>query len=237
MTFSFTGIAYLTLLFTLGYLDYRFFQYWRKEKDAISKYFFYFISFFWLFALVRTIGGLFYVNNPSFLEKTLDIGAFIQAFAFAVVAYIIVYIKFPKISPWFGFILILILGLITAAFTIITSFNPQLELSGAIDWGSPSSRSCLIMSILKAFLFCVTFIPLTIIFLSQFKTAKDPYTKRKTLGISFSLLFITAVALFDVLFLNVFKLGAIWRDIGFIIFSIILLITLILTLPRSLTKS
>jgi hypothetical protein len=236
MAYSFTGIAYLILFFALGYLVYRFFQYWRKEKDSVSKHSLFFIILFELFVLIKTIGGLFFATNPSFLEKTIDVGVFIQALTFAVIAYHITYLKFPKISPWFGFTPILILGLIATILTVITPCNPFLEPSGAINWGYPSSPLVIWMSILRFFLFAVTFIPLIIIFLSQFKISEDLYLKRKALGMSLLLLFILVGASFDFLFISIFKLGAIWRDIAFIVCSATLLITLILTLPPSSSK-
>jgi len=237
MNYSFTGIAFLTLFFALGYLVYRFFRYWRKEKDPTSKYSLCFVILFELFVLINTIGGLFFANNPSFLERTKDVGAFIQALTFAVIAYYIIYLKFPKISPWFGFTPILILGLIATILTVIVPCNPFLEPSGAINWGFPSSPLVIWMSVLRFFLFAVTFVPLIIIFLSQFKISEDLYLKRKALGMILLLLFVLVAASFDFLFISIFKLGAIWRDIAFIVCSATLLITLILTLPPSSSKS
>lgn len=236
MNYSFTGIAYLTLLFASGYLIYRFFQYWRKGKDAISKQVLCLVVFFGLFILSNTIGGLFFANTPSFLVKIIRINAFIQAFIFAVIAYHIIYLKFPKISPWFGFVPILILGLILAILNSITPYNPFLEPSGAINWGPSSDSLSVWVSVLRFSLFAITFIPLIIIFLSQFKISEDPYLKRKSLGMSLLFLFIIVSALFDFFFISIFKLGAIWRDIAFIICSATLLITLILTLPPSSSK-
>jgi len=234
MAYSFTGIAHLILLFALGYLAYRFFQYWKKEKDVISKFSFYIVLLFGLFVFSKVIGGLFFATNSRFLERTIDAAAFFQAFAFAIMAYLVIYIKFPKISPWFGFIPILILGLIVTILTSIISFNPFLEPSGAINWGFPSNPLNFIVSILRAFLFFITFTPLIIISLNQFKTSEDPYLKRKALGMSLFFLLILPTALFDFFLITIFKLDPIWRDIGFITVSITLFITLLLTqrLPR-----
>lgn len=236
MAYSTTGFAYLALLLALGYLAYRFFQYWRKEKDIISKIFLYFAIFFGLFALIRTIGGLFFATNPSFLERIIVAGTATQTFAFAAIAYLIVYLKFPQVSPWFGFIPILILGLIAIILTVVASFNPFLELSGAINWGFPSGPLGLWISVLRFFLFAVTFIPLIIIFLQQFKTSIDSYVKGKALGISLSLLFALTASLFDFLLINILKLDSIWRDASLIILSITLFITLFLTLHHPSSK-
>ena len=237
MAYSITGIAYLTLFFAVGYLIYRLFQYWKKEKDTVSKQPLYFISLFGLFVLIVTIGGLFFADNPLVLQKKIEVGTFIQALAFAIMAYHIIYLKFPKISPWFGFVPILILGLIAAILTITAiQFNPFLEPSGAINWGFPSDPITVFVSLLRLSLFLVTFIPLIIIFLLQFKNSKDPHLRGKSLGIGLVFLFILIGASFDFLLINILNLDAIWRDTVFIICSVTLLITLILTLPPSSSK-
>lgn len=237
MNYSITGIAYLILLFALGYLIYRFFQYWRKEKEVVAKHSLCFTGLFGLFVLISTISGLFFADNLFFLEKTIGVGAFIQAFAFATMAYHIVYLKFPKVSPWLGFVPVLILGLIAAILTIaFIPFNPFLDPSGAINWGVPSDLLGIFVSMMRLFLFFVTFIPLIILLFSQFKNAEDPRVKGKALGMGLALLFILLGASFDFLLIGVFNLSPIWRDMVFIVCSAIFLITLILTLPRSSSK-
>ena len=161
MSYSFTGFAYLILVFALGCLIYRFFQYYRKEKDIISKCFLYIAVLFEIFAFFNAIGGLFFANNLVFLETTIDIAVFVQALAFAVLAYLIIHLKFPRISPWLGFVPVLVLGLIVTGLNIIVSYHPFLEPSGAINWG-PSSAP-LTLSLLRTFLFFITFIPMSII--------------------------------------------------------------------------
>jgi len=233
MNYSFTGFAFLILFLALGFLTYRFFQYWKKEKDLVSKLLLFFATLFALFTFIKTIGGLFFANNQAFLAGTINGGTFIQALAFAVIAYFIVYIKFPQISPWWGFIPIFILGLVATVLSITTPSYPFLEESGAINWGFPSAT----VSTLRFFLFFVTFIPVVIIFLQQFKTSKDSYVKRKSLGMILSLIFALVVSLIDFLLVSFLKLDPIWRDICSIVIGIILFITLLLALPRPLSKS
>jgi len=235
MSYSITGFAYLTFFLALGFLAYRFFQYWKREGDPVSKLLLFFVGLFALFALVKAIGGLFFINNQNFLAGTTNVGGFIQALAFAVIAYFIVYVKFPQISPWLGFIPVLILGLVATVFTVISPFYPFLEGSGAINWGPPSGTGT--VSVLRFFLFFITFVPGAIIFLQQFKTSKDPYIKRKSLGLILSIIIALAVSLLDFLLVNLFKLDPIWRDIGSIAIGTVLFITLLLTLPRPLSKS
>jgi len=227
MSYSFTGFAYLILVFALGCLIYRFFQYWRKEKDIISKCFLCIAVLFEIFAFSKAIGGLFFANNLVFLETTIDIVTFIQALAFAVLAYLIIHLKFPRISPWLGFIPVFVLGLIATGLSIITAYHPFLEPSGAINWGLSSVP--LTLSLLRILLFFITFVPMSIIFSQQFKIAKEPYVKKKTFVMIIFFLFAFTVALLDFLFIGIFKLEAIWRDITLIILSIILFLISIIS--------
>ncbi|KPJ73506.1 hypothetical protein AMJ48_00910 [Parcubacteria bacterium DG_74_1] len=220
MSYSITGFAYLILSFAIGSLVYRVFQYWKKEKDIVSKLLFYIFSIFWLFVLIKAIGGLFFVKNLFFLRFTVNFGGFLQALAFSIMAYFSVYVKFsPKVSPWLGFIPVFLLGMISTYLTIFIPFNPFLEPSGAINWGAPIVSSFAIN--LRASLFLIAFIPAIFIFFEQFQKAQDVYTKRKTLGFIILSLIVIIGALFDFVFLNI---GSIWRDILFIFGGIIIFI-------------
>jgi len=217
---------------------YRLFQYWKKEKDAASKQVLCFIGLFGLFVLLTLNAGLFFSENSCVLVKRSQIGAFIQAFAFAVMAYHIVYLKFPKISPWLGFFPVLGLGLAVAILNMtFLQISPFLEPSGAINWGVPFDSSLAVfISLLRFFLFLITFVPLVVILFSQFKKSTDYYLKGKSLGLGLTLLLVLVGASFDFLFISVFRLDAVWRDIAFIVCSLILLVTLTFTLPRPSSK-
>lgn len=230
MNFSITGFAYLILVFALGYLIYRFFKYYREKKDTISKCFLYIVVLFEVFASSKAIAGLFFANNSVFLEITIDIAAFVQALAFAILAYLIIHLQFPKISPWFGFIPVLVLGLIATGLEIIIPHHPFIEPSGAINWGISSVPPA--SSFLRVFLFFITFIPMIVIFSQQFKNTKDPYVKGKTFVIIIFFLLAFIIALLDFLFISVFRLEAIWRDITLIILSIVLFPISLIT-PKS----
>jgi len=234
MSYSITGIAYLILSFSLGYLIYRFFYYWKKERDSASRQALYIVSFFGLFVLNATIAGLFFADDLSFLITTVKINIFIQSLAFAAIAYNVIYLKFRKISPWLGFIPVFILGMIATILTVAyVQFDPFLEASGSINWGVPSGPMAIFVMLLRAFISLVTMVPLIIIFLLQFKNSKDPFIRKKSLGLGLAFLLVLIGALLDFLFIRIFNLDPIWRDLTFSICSIIILITLILTLPRS----
>ena len=86
MSFSYTGLAFLLGSFAVGLLSYRFFRYWQREKTIISRLFLYMAGVFTLFMLITAVSGLFFAQNTTILKLTVIFAAFIQAFAFAVIA-------------------------------------------------------------------------------------------------------------------------------------------------------
>jgi hypothetical protein len=236
MDYSITGVAYLALSFAIGSLIYRFFQYWKKEKDVVSKIWLYTVSVFGLFVFVKAIAGLFFATDSSFLKFTINFGVFLQVFALALMSYFSVYIKLsPKISPWLGFIPVFILGMVTTYLTVLTPQNPFLEPSGAINWGLPLAPNLAVN--LRIFLFLFAFIPAVFILFEQFQKAQDPYTKRKSLG--FILLFAVGImgALLDFVLGGFLKLDAIWRDIVLIFGSIVIFIAFFPSRKDKLVKN
>lgn len=224
MDFSFTGVAYLLGFFAAGLLTYRFFQYWRREKTTISKLFLYFVGIFALFMLITAIAGLFFAKNTQILKGVVISAAFLQGLACAIIGYLIIYIKFPQISPWFGFLVIFLLGLTATILTIITPFHPFLETSRAINWDFQP-----LADIFRFLVFLITFVPLSIILIQQFKVSEDPYVKARSFGLGLLLIFGLITGLLDFFLENVLKLGAISSDIAFGFFGIALFVLVFLT--------
>jgi hypothetical protein len=228
MNYSITGFSYLTLSLALSYFIYRTFQYWKKEKDTISKLILYIALIFSLFAIIQAIGGLFFATNLTFLRFGFNSGVFLQAVAFALMSYLSVHIKLsPKISPWWGFVPVFILGMIATYLNILNPPTPFLEPSRAINWNMSAVPT--LGDVLRLFLFFVAFLPAIFIFLEQFKLARDVYTKRKAAGFILIFLFGIISASFDFIFINALKIGAFWRDIALILASITFFIILALS--------
>ena len=237
MDYSISGFSYLIFFLALGFLAYRFFQYWKKERNLISKLWLYIIIQVEIFTLTKVVGGLFFSTNRNFLEMTMDIAAVVEAFIFATLAYLIVYIKLPKISPWFGFIPVFIVGLIASVFTIMSPFNPYLEVSAAINWGTPSGPFVFSVFMVRFILALAIIIPIIIIFFQQFKASENIYVKRKSIGLFLSLMLGLLIGLLDFFLVSSLRVDPIWRDISFIAIGIVLFITLIFTMPRPRSES
>lgn len=240
MSLSITGIAYLILFSGIGLLAYRFFQYWQKSKDITSRYFFYFTISFTIFTLVRGITALFFADNTEVLIASAIFVTFIEGLAAALVAYLITYLKFSRISPKIGFYTILFLGLVTTIlYAVLKPAHPYLEATGAINWGfSPAAGPYLYFYILRLGLNLITLTPLLVILIQQFRASDIFYQKMRALGLSSVIFFGIIIALLDFLLIEVLGLRAIIRDIVTSIMGISLFAIIFLTQkPPSQIKS
>lgn len=210
--------------FALGLLTFRFFQYWQREKSVVSKLFFMVAAIFDVFMLVNALVGLFFAQNAQVLKGTVVFAAFSQSFALAIDGYLVIYLRFPKISPWWGFSPVLLLGLAAAVLDIILPFKPFLESSGGINWDVPPG-----VEFLRLFTFLITFPPLIFILLRQMKTATDFYAKARTSGLLLLHFFAVLVALCDFLLEKVFGFGAISSDIMLFLFGLVAFIMIYIT--------
>ncbi len=223
MLYSTTGIAYLSLFIVLSYLLYRFFKYFQKDRTTIPKFFFLLIIPFWILVVIRVIGGLFFLNNQDFLKFTIDAAAFFEAIGLAIGGYLFVHIKFPKISPWFGFFPILILGLAATFFVINSPSQPFLESSGAINWDF--SNAPLYVLLLRAFIFIIVFIFFILIYIQTLKSA-DLFLKKVAQRVIFFFFFGILIIILNFIVITIFHLDNIWGDMGLVVLSLILFFSL-----------
>lgn len=188
MVFSFTGLAYLSAFFMATVLVTRFFNYWRKDRTVVSKLFLFFTIPMAIFVFITALAGLFFADNTFVLKLTVFFSTFLQMLSCSIIGYLVSYVKFPKVSPWLGFSIIFILGIIATILTVLTPFTPFLEQDRAINWGSrPWADN------LRVLVFLITFIPLGIIFIQEYKKSKDLYVKDKALVLGF--IFLTGFAI------------------------------------------
>lgn len=228
MSFSFSGIAYTLLFFSLLFLTHRLYQYRRQRNDVVSKIFLFFSLSFLFFAFVRSVTGLFFADNAMILNGSRILVALIEAFAAAIVAYLIIHLKFPKISPWLGFSVILAIGLLAAIGDSIAIRQPSLGKLGVIEWGEVGSFSLAIM-VIRLTILLLTFIPLAFILLQQFKTSEDVFIKKKSLGLGLVVIIAIIFGFVDFILTSIFENAAIYRDVTMIVLSIILFVVILIT--------
>lgn len=228
-TISSTGIAYLLLFLSLAFLAYRFFQYWQKTKDTVSKTFLYFILSLTLYAFTRAISGLFFANNTDVLVFTITLVSFFQALVAATAVFIVFHLKFPKISPWLGFLLVSILGIVSVAITYLSSQSRDISfgLFGSINWGLPSIG--LPYAFMRMLILAFAFIPLTVIAIQQGMAAREPYLKKRSYGLGLVLFLGIIIGLLDYFFIELLGFDAVSRDIVMVVVSIVLFFVILIT--------
>jgi len=241
MDFSYTGIAYSLLFISLLFLNYRVFQYWQKSKDTISRLFLYFVVCLVFFVLLRAITGLFFATNPQVLYVSVGLVAFTEGVMAALVAYLVIHLKFPRIIPWIGAVFFLILGvLITLAHYLVKNETlPFVDQSGSINFnvGLDVQSGFLWYPLLRTFLLLFSFVALIFVNLRYFRVATDRYFKTRTLGLAIALFLGVLIGVSDFLVISVIKAGAVYRDATIAVLSVVLFLVVYFTQkPRPLEK-
>jgi hypothetical protein len=229
-TGSLTGVAYIFLSFAMGFLALRFYQYQKQRKDTVSKCFFYFALSFFAFALVKAITGLFFANGLNVLMISSFFSSFLEGLAAAIVAYLIIKIKFPKVSPWLGFWIIFLLGITTLIMNIIVRPSvPHIDQSGAISWSLTQGIIPIIYYILRMAIILVSFVPLIFILIQQASSTANREAKYRAIGLAIVAFLGIIIGLIDFVFVKVFGVNAISRDITMGILSILLFFVVFFT--------
>ncbi|MDO8424741.1 MAG: hypothetical protein Q7S70_02260 [bacterium] len=224
MGFSLTGLAYFLNLFSAGFLTYRFLQYWKKEGTLVAKIFFYFMAVFSIFFSVTAIPTLFLAKSTLALRIADISTAFLEGVAGALLGCLIAYLWLKKISPWLGFIVPLVLGIIATVLLILFPPSPFLESDLSINWGDQGAAD-----IFRSLIYLITFLPMAFILVGQYLKASNPYAKSRALGMWVIFAFSMIVALLDYGVEKIFHLRPVTSDISQIILSIFLFIFLLIT--------
>lgn len=226
MIFPTTGIAYSFLSFGLGIFAWRFFQSWQvtekklKRKSEAGKWLFSFFAIFTIICSITTVVALFFNQNVLILRWLVIFTSFLLTLGAAAAAYLVFYFTIPKVTPWYGFIGIFILGIITTVLSIFIFNEPFLEINGGLNWGLRPPVNFLRFSI-----YLVTFLPLSIIFLRQFCfTKKGDDIRIKSLALALILFIGLIVVYVDFILEPIFNLPAASSDILILFLSIILII-------------
>lgn len=229
MAISYTGLSYFLLSLSLAFLTYKFFQYWQRSRDTTSKCFYYFGLSLTAFAFVRAFTGLFFANNTKILLDSTVAVAFFEGLTAAIVAYLVFYLKLPKISPWVGFGIVFTLGIGLTIVTFITSpFQPILEATGSINFVNRDITP-LLYTILRMLILLIVFIPLIIILIQQRLATSDIRVKTKSFGLSLVLFLAIIISFFQFFFTEFLNLGSIGGDIILSITSIFIFIIVFIT--------
>lgn len=231
MSYSYTGIAYLISFFALSFLSFKFYQYWQERKDIVSKLFFLICAIFALHNFWVAVVGIFFANSLEVLRFSNFLTSILQGLDAAVIMYFIFYLKSIKISPWWGFSAVCLLGISNAILGWVLPSHPYLDVASlTINWDNS-----LLVGTFRSLLFFAGFVPLIIITLRQMKRSTDPLLKKRTIGLIlvFSLALITG--LFDFLLEKTLNLPLISSDIALAILSLVTFFVVFVTNKNKLS--
>lgn len=174
MVFNYTGLVYFVGFLIFGFLTHRNYKNWKSNRSVFSKDFVFLGICFALFCLLTSVGAFFFSQNPQFLKFVVVSATFLQGLAMAFFAHLVFYLKFPRISPWIGFSMLLVLTLVATFITASSSFSPFLS-GKTIDWNFP-----LLSNILRGVILLLGLIPISIVFFKDGLASSIPEVKRKT---------------------------------------------------------
>jgi hypothetical protein len=224
MVLNLTALTELFSFLSLMILAYRWGQVFNERKSPVTRTLFYFALTLSLYFFFDGFLILFFPENSSLLKFSVISGMFFQSLACAFLAYLIIYIFIPKIDPIFGFHFIFVLGLIGTFLATLTPFSPSLRSMGlikTIEWNVP-----LPISLLQFFIFSITFIPMSFIFLFYSQSLAPSFIKMRSLGAALAFL-LGLNAGFVNFFLNKWlKLNPLSGDISLGFFSLVLFLLL-----------
>jgi hypothetical protein len=227
LTFSYSGPAFLLLSLSLAALDYKFFQYYKKEGATVSKYFFY--SFFLLVIslIIPAFVGLFLADKESALKITVILSTLFQNLFCAILLYALLSQRLSKIASKAFFVLMLIFGIAVTFLAASRPSHPFLENGAFINWNVDPT-----LGALRGALLFVALIPLSIVLIKQgfSKNISEKRIKVRTLGLA-AIFLSAAIFLGPLQFFiqTIFKIGAASGDISSVITSIALFILIIFT--------
>lgn len=213
----------------------RIYRYWERKRNPVSKIFLNFSIYIEAVCLSLAIGSLFFAYSTLLLNWTLVAEYFFISLACGWLGYLVTYIKFPKVSPWWGFGTISSLGFGATIFTIFMPYNPYLEKSGFINWGGIRLPA----DILAVVMLISAFLPTCIVLFQIFKKTEDRELKLRSLGLGAVFISGLMVGFIDYLLEAVFDFApSASSDIAMIFIGISVILIAIFTQRRpSLFKS
>ncbi|MDD5144916.1 MAG: hypothetical protein PHW72_02230 [Candidatus Pacebacteria bacterium] len=185
MSLTISSFVFLFGTIVSLFLGYRGYKTTKRVGTTLSRDFMFVGLCFFIFSLITTIGSTFFANNSIFLKGVVIQATFLQSLSMAFLAHFLFQVKFPKISPWVGFFIVLILGIINTLWTALSSFSPALE-GAAINWHYP-----VFPTLLRAIILLGILLPVFTIFVQQGLRASSINIRKK--AFAFSLLFILSI--------------------------------------------
>lgn len=220
--FPYSGLTQTFGALVFLYLAYRFFRIYQIEKYSIAKFFSYTFFIFSLIYFILGIPSLFFIEDQAVWSMVVIFTLALQVLGGATLGYIFFYIKFPRISPKWGFFLVLIIEMVLIAPSLINPPVYFFEPNGVLNWEvEPLS------SILRCLGILFFTIPIGMLYLGEAKKAKKRQIKIRAYGLGLGFLGFTITYFLDFILLGIFRIDPKWSDIllgsGFLILLLMIL--------------
>jgi PAS domain S-box-containing protein len=191
MIIPFTSIVYFAVTMALAILTFRFYREWTEDnaKDSLF-YFLAFASLSFVCSAGIFTGTLF--TNPDDIALMVIISNYGVALANSFFAYLYVYYRFPKKSPWWGFSIVFVFGIAVSIIMGFTKLEPALEQTGGVNWGVPVP-----IGVLRALIYFIGMFPLITYLYKDLRASTD---RNKIMSNLFHILFLgfaLSIAIFD----------------------------------------
>jgi len=221
----YTAIAYAIGSFVFAFMVLRFYQYYSRESSVFSGMILLFALSFFAFTLYTAIASLLFADNGQALKSAVVAATFFQGLGSSFLAYLIVFMKLPLLSPRFTFLLFFGATLLTTYLVAGTPGVPVFDAAhGVVDWGTITAEH-----IPRVIIFFVTFIPMGYIFVQQYFSSKDPQVKLRAVGLGAPLILGAFAAAIDLVLEQQLNLGPASGDIGQIFIYSLLFFVLLFT--------
>ena len=177
MEYSTTGIAYAAGTIAISLLAVRLLLYAKAERSATAIAMFLFTLFYAIIFLVTTIASVYFYTNAPALVLTVVLATFFQGLGSAFLGYLAIHSFAWNIAPVYGFLAVFLLTLFATGLAVALPFQPFFsEGANTIEWEIP-----LELALVRSFIFLVTFLPMSIVFIRQFMAGKDVFAKIRAL--------------------------------------------------------
>ncbi len=231
MKYSFTSIVYFPITIAIAIIAYRYYKEWRENNKEDSL--FYFLAFATLSLVCST--GVFtgtILPDKEGIILMLIVSNYLVALSNGFFAYIYVYYRFHKISPWWGFSIVFGFGIFVTVLMELNQLTPALEPSGGVNWGVP-----IWIGALRGVNYMLGMVPLMTVLYRQLRATEDRMIITNNL---FLMLFFTLpliVVVFDFVIEPWLNILALFSEVVILILLILGMLIFFIFYERALSKT
>ncbi len=228
---TFTGIVYIPFTVILLYIAYRYHRLYRSTSNNFYTALHIAFGIFVLVSLSGALAGSVFSKSASGIRLMLIISSYLLSFGNAVLGYIFIKESSLKLSPWIGFLAILIPGFIISVITMYVTVNPFIEPSGGVNWGMP-----LYINFLRVMIYLLGITPLTILMYHKFIFTGNSQEKKHYLFLAILFSFFLLIVITDFIFEPLFKVKALYSEVAIFAGSFIAAIAYFTTYELIISK-